>query len=542
MSKIEPSSAADRVAALENELSITKAELVGLRNSRSFRTVKLLRELSKSKPRELSSIIKRMPGLLQRIDPPKVESMSTNSDHFSSAHNPLPLMRFPNITVATVGPLAESIFKHTCNQLDLGGVNFDAAMRYNAIQALIIDEGDFHEAAHKEAAMRALKAGAKLVVITDTDTERVSSSLETTDHLTLKTADVLPFVDIYNLSISTPSPDQKIKPDDIIIIDSDAVWTERRSLNTRIANAEIVAVKGSRPSWISHEVKVLKNNQELDNFAAELSENYAAEHYTLACSRDTIMKMNSLEVTESILKDIQVIPADSETLPSIGIILATRRPENLPSALKQIENQTIKPAEVAVLLHGISDEEHEAAVDVIKKSNLNAIHQRLDKEVIFGDVLNAGLELLSTDLVSKMDDDDFYRPNHLLDLYVARMHSCADFVGKWNNWVYLEAENRTINWVNENSNQYVKHLPGGTFLVSRSTLSGLKFGKVPRAIDSELFRRAERRGATLYSTHRYNYIRKRGDDHTYTANNADFKSRAYKIQFDGLPLEDKLSL
>jgi len=121
-----------------------------------------------------------------------------------------------------------------------------------------------------------------------------------------------------------------------------------------------------------------------------------------------------------------------------------------------------------------------------------------------------------------MDDDDYYGPHHLEDLLAAYMYSGAEVVGKWSNWVYLSKADQTFSWAIERQENYGNHLPGATIFAEKSTIQRVKFGHVKRAIDSDLLRRLEMRGARFYSTHRYNFMRVRHDEHTYQADEAKF--------------------
>lgn len=559
MSKSNSKIRLDRVVALENELELVKSELAGLKLGRSFRIVKFLKELKSSKPKEFYQIIKSAPGLLKRYDPPEAKlNIASNKKQYSSAHNSLPLLKYPNINIVTLGSISRAIFSDTCSSFELGSGIFQNLMKYDsAIQLISIDASTYNREKHQKYVVDCMKKGVVLVVIYDTPEHLslVRQSIpkkNTILEIQLKT--LAPFIDIYSLNISLPKTrvnyqiSNKLSSSnkDIFVLDSISTnrvsWRKKCKINKYVSEGGLILLKGEkRPKWLSKEIWLCKDEQKIEESRKILSIDYNAEQYAVKCSRDTILSFNTLNIAEEILYKNNIITNKAQK-PSVGVIASTRRPNNVASLLNQIEKQSFPINEIALLLHGASEKEFEKIKKDIKKyKSLNIILKRIDSSIMFGDVLNIGLDMLSTDLITKMDDDDFYLPNHILDLYTAHLHSCADFVGKWNNWVFIESENKTINWVPENSNQYVKHLPGATFLVKRDILKNLRFGKVPRAIDSELYRRAEKRGATLYSTHRYNFVRKRGDDHTYDAKSASFKSRAHKIEFEGLDLDTKLN-
>ena len=69
---------------------------------------------------------------------------------------------------------------------------------------------------------------------------------------------------------------------------------------------------------------------------------------------------------------------------------------------------------------------------------------RVDGELTLGDALNAGVEASRGELVTKMDDDDYYSTEHLWDLVLALEYSGADLVGKAAEFVYLEEIDVTV--------------------------------------------------------------------------------------------------
>ena len=558
MSKLHSGIRLDRIATLENELEITKAELASLKLGRSFRLVKFLRELKSSDPADFLKTIKSAPSLLQRYEPVKADlRLASQKKYVSSLYNSFPLLRYPNINVVTIGSLPHLIFSSTCNQFPLSSSLFRSLTNLtSAIQLVAIEASSYKKEKHLNDLVECINSGANILILYNdiNNVKNIKKSIPKSGNIIEISINSLPpVIDIYELCIQLPKPNAKLSlstrltsnKNSILILDSkksESINRKRRNkINQYIASGGLTIIKGeTKPDWVSKELWLCKDSISINEAAKELSTDYKAEQYAIKCSRDTILSFNTLNLTESLLIETGLIK-DKAPSPTIGVIMSTKRPKNIQNALEQIEHQSIPVNEVVLMLHGFSKKEYQKTIALTENSSLNIKTKLVSNSVIFGDVLNMGLDLSTSDLITKMDDDDFYLPNHLLDLYAAHLHSRADFVGKWNNWVYIESEDKTINWVPENSNAYVKHLPGATFLVKRSVLNNLRFGKVPRAIDSELYRRSEKRGAVLYSTHRYNFVRKRGNDHTYDAKNASFKSRAHKIEFNGLDLENLLS-
>lgn len=577
-----PGQSGEQLIAVQNELLIVRSELLSLQSARSVRAAKLLKQLLKARVNEWPGLIRSVPGLAKRYAPPRLEKLSKSYSSFSSVTNPLPLFRFPNVNVATIGDRALELFGYSCNTMPLGSESYKAIMAYDAIQVVAIDSA-VYKPTDDEAIKEAMAIGAKLVYFLDDKNGDTGESFlkkfgDNTQvlrwrpsapsavqnhiniyHLDFHEVDLSGVTDLYTSpSVSVlkregatshylgleSSP--KIAAGGIVVLGEEDLMsfgdspTESISqITTMIASGVPVIIKGKRPKWISREVAAFDNEKDIEEYISSLSGPYAAERYAVTCRQSTILQFNPLRCITKILMDIGLINQSYE--PSISVLLATRRPGQLKHALEQLEKQTMPPSEVLVLLHGVSSVERKGAEDTANASPLNTRVQVYDKATLFGEVLNGGLDLATGEFTTKIDDDDYYAPNHILDLYVAFLHSQADIVGKWNNWVYLKTEGKVINWIPEVANSYVRHLPGGTLLGRTTVLQALRFGYVKRAIDSELYRRAIARGAILYSTHKYNYVRVRDDDHTYKTPDADFKSRAHSLVLNELNIKRDLS-
>jgi hypothetical protein len=121
-----------------------------------------------------------------------------------------------------------------------------------------------------------------------------------------------------------------------------------------------------------------------------------------------------------------------------------------------------------------------------------------------------------------MDDDDHYGPNHLTDLHTAHTYSNADITGKWGNIVYLADEDLTLDYQVTKEETFCTHLPGATMFLERTVLEAYRFERVKSRVDATLWIRLRRDGYRLYSTHRFNFVRVRHSDHTFTRGDEAF--------------------
>lgn len=267
-----------------------------------------------------------------------------------------------------------------------------------------------------------------------------------------------------------------------------------------------------------------------DKLMQTVSDPLEREHFSVTWRRIVIDQHSDRRRFETLLTELKLPVRGPER---ISIVISTRRPDLIDQALEQFTKQAYPDKELILLLHG--DGFDETAIQK-KVAKLDYPVQLLSRaaDTVFGDNLNLALEMATGEFFGKMDDDDLYGENHLFDLAVAFQYAGADLVGKWGHHVYFQESDKTISFVADRQEAYVRHLPGGTFIGRTGTLRKMRFGFIPRAIDSELHFRLVERGGLIYSTHYFNYIRVRHGDHTYVKADEDFLAHASDKPIDGL--------
>jgi hypothetical protein len=203
--------------------------------------------------------------------------------------------------------------------------------------------------------------------------------------------------------------------------------------------------------------------------------------------------------------------------PMVSVIFATRREEWLAHGLAQIERQTYEPRELVVCLHG-----DEFAPDVEQRVRAAASGTvkvvRVDSELTLGDALNAGVEASEGELVTKMDDDDYYNVDHLWDLVLACEYSGADLVGKGAEFVYLGGSfDLTIRRFMGDGESEHPRLAGGALMARRGPLTQLGgWPRRSRGEDTWIVKNFRAAGRGVYRTHGFGYILNRHfRDHTW---------------------------
>lgn len=211
--------------------------------------------------------------------------------------------------------------------------------------------------------------------------------------------------------------------------------------------------------------------------------------------------------------------------PAVSIVLATRRPEMLTHALAQVTRQRgVDSLELVLVPHGFEVDPGQVRA---LAGDLRVVVVPAPAEDVFGDVLNRGVAAAGGDVVLKMDDDDWYGPDFVLDLLLARAYSGAELVGTPDDWHYLEPLDRTVR-LGSPVEDYKQFVAGGTLLLDIGLLRELGgFRSVPRAVDAQLIGAVKAAGGAIYRTHGLGYLlRKTGTGHTWAEDVDDLEARA----------------
>ncbi|MDI1466296.1 glycosyltransferase [Catellatospora sp. KI3] len=200
--------------------------------------------------------------------------------------------------------------------------------------------------------------------------------------------------------------------------------------------------------------------------------------------------------------------------PSVTALLVTRRPDYLRQALAMMAAQTYPELDVIVGLHNceLSPAQHEE----LTSSPLPVRVVALPRELTFGEAIGATTALATGSLVTKVDDDDRYGPEHIWDLVLARHYSGANVVGKGAEFVYLAPYDTTVRRT-MGQELYDGVVAGGTMLMSRGDLEAVGgWRPVARSIDRALLDRVLRDGGLVYRTHAMGFLYTRHNDgHTW---------------------------
>jgi hypothetical protein len=233
--------------------------------------------------------------------------------------------------------------------------------------------------------------------------------------------------------------------------------------------------------------------------------------------------------------------------PTVSVLLSTHRPERLAHALAMVRRQDYPHLQVIVVLHGNEEDVAHCAPSV--REALDGWDGEwaiigMPAERTLGHALAAASARADGELLTKMDDDDYYASSHIWDLVLARMYSGAQIVGKALDWVYLTAADTTVFRPTYPAERFAKFVAGGTMLISAGDLAAVGgWRPVPKSVDRALLDRVLEAGGLVYRTHGLGYVYVRnaadGSANTSQVNEEHFLTKTV-AQFPGLLKSDAL--
>ena len=254
---------------------------------------------------------------------------------------------------------------------------------------------------------------------------------------------------------------------------------------------------------------------------------------------------------ESVLRRSQAIDGDLAAAPPVSVVLSTMRPDRLDRIVSMVAGFDYPRVQLVIGVHG-DDVDPTAAARTLARHGrgIDSVVLHRSSKVAFGAVLADLTARADGALVTKVDDDDEYGPQHLWDLVLARDFSGAVVVGKPPEFVYLEGLDVTVRRSGYRVERYGPFVAGGTMLMSRADLDSVGgWRPVARSVDRGVLERVLRDGGLVYSTHGLGYLYVRhaaghtwdpGLDHFLRKNVAQWPGRPVDVdlmRFPGLVTE-----
>lgn len=191
----------------------------------------------------------------------------------------------------------------------------------------------------------------------------------------------------------------------------------------------------------------------------------------------------------------------------VTIIMCTNRPKNIDLMIDNYLRQLHLNKELIIILN-----KDEFNIDEVKAKTNDIpnvqIHQ-LPESLTLGECLNYGVAHASGNYIAKMDDDDIYGANYLIDTLLAFNFSGADVVGKDSYYCYVESKDLMVLKHPGKDNRYSDFISGGTLVIRKEVFDKIKFHKRNRGEDTNFLKDCKDNGLSIYSSDKYNFIQMR---------------------------------
>lgn len=224
--------------------------------------------------------------------------------------------------------------------------------------------------------------------------------------------------------------------------------------------------------------------------------------------------------------------------PTVSAVVPTNRAHEIDRVLANLGRQSHRSLELVLVLHGVDVPEAELQARALDHGVPHLEVVRAPGHLTLGACLNLGVDAANGDLVAKMDDDNHYGVHYLADLVAALTAQGAGIAGKWAHYVWLRSTDAVVLRYPDAEHSWARRIQGGSMLFDGDVVRGLRFGDLPRAVDSDILDRAVADGVPIWSTDRFNFVSVRGHDraaHTWTVEDATFLTASGQLAFYGDP-------
>ncbi|MPZ94509.1 MAG: glycosyltransferase [Propionibacteriales bacterium] len=223
---------------------------------------------------------------------------------------------------------------------------------------------------------------------------------------------------------------------------------------------------------------------------------------------------------------------------SVSAVVPTNRDHEIDNILANIGRQAHTDTELVLVLHGLALDQADLQARAKDTGVQSLTVVEADSTLTLGACMNAGVDASSGAYVAKMDDDNFYGRHYLTDLVRAFDYTEAGIVGKWAHYVWLRSTDAVVLRYFASEHTYERRIQGGSMLFDGDVVRRLRFGDLPRAVDSDILDRAIAEGVRIYSSDRFNFVSIRGTDrhaHTWTVTDSTFMTATGRLAFYGDP-------
>ncbi len=273
------------------------------------------------------------------------------------------------------------------------------------------------------------------------------------------------------------------------------------------------------------QIRMLARSSELNDRVVHRAQRRIWGEHTYAHRAETVVA--------SVLPD----RVRSLELPVVSALVPTIRPHQIEHVFSTVGSQVDVEVEVVLLTHGFEVPEDEVRRLAEKHGVGRFKLLTASRDVTLGECLNRCVAVSTGQVLTKMDDDDYYGPRYLLDLLHALDYSKADVVGKQAHYMYFESNNATALRISHMEHRMTRFVMGPTITASREVFESHPFEALNRGEDTAFLKAVSTAGGSIYSADRFNFCQyRKGEGHTWDASDEELAASG-EIKFFGAPKE-----
>lgn len=274
-----------------------------------------------------------------------------------------------------------------------------------------------------------------------------------------------------------------------------------------------------------HQIRMLARSPELNDRVVHKGQRRIWAENTYAHRAETVVS--------------SVLPERSQALalPTASALVSTIRPHQLEHVFATVGSQVGVDLELVLLTHGFEADsaQLQELADLYGVRRFQALSA--PREVTLGQCLNLCVGAASGDVLTKMDDDDYYGPNYLLDLLHALEFSKAEVVGKLAHHMHFASTKATVLRMPQMEHTYTRIVMGPTITARREVFEAHPFEPLNRGEDTAFLRSVTTAGGSIYSADRFNFCQMRSaKGHTWDVADDELAASG-EIKFFGNPKE-----
>jgi len=185
---------------------------------------------------------------------------------------------------------------------------------------------------------------------------------------------------------------------------------------------------------------------------------------------------------------------------NISIIMSTVRKKNIYRVVKQLNKQKYVKVELILNLHGFELNEFEKQ-EIKERAMFHITFIYSDADNSLGTCLNKCVNKCNFNFVTKMDDDDKYLENYLIDLVIGHYYSGGDIIGKGGHFVYINSKKFLAYRHESNIYKNVNKVIGATIFSKKEVFDSIPFSDLNKGEDSDFFERAIDNNYSIFAIH-----------------------------------------